>query len=144
MVRKLHREPTVKEVADKMNVDEEEIIEIRQLIRKTYSLDSPIGHTADTLLRDVIEDTSQVSPSVMAMGIKNREEIMRWLETLKENESRVIVLRFGLQGEVAHTLEEIGKIFGFTRERVRQIEHAAIIKLRALIEKKAIKPEEIL
>ena len=77
-------------------------------------------------------------------GIKNREEIERWMETLKENERRVIKLRFGLNGDVPHTLEEIGKMFGFTRERVRQIEHAAINKLRALIQKKTIKAEEML
>jgi RNA polymerase nonessential primary-like sigma factor len=143
-VRKLHREPTVKEMSEQLDMDEDEIIEVQQLIRKTYSLDSPIGHTADTLLKDVIEDTSQISPSVMAMGIKNREEIERWMKVLKENESRVIQLRFGLKGEVPHTLEEIGKMFGFTRERVRQIEHAALSKLRAVIQEKSIKSEEML
>ena len=144
LVRQLHREPTVSEVAEKMHLDEEEIVDTRKLIRRTYSLDSPIGQSADTLLRDIIEDKSQVSPAIMAIGIKNREEIERWLKTLKENEARVIQLRFGLSGEVPHTLEEIGKMFGFTRERVRQIEHAAINKLRALIEKMMIKSDEML
>lgn len=144
LVRRFHREPTVKEISEEMSMPEEDIIDIQQLVRKTYSLDSPIGHAADTLLRDVIEDTSQISPSVMAMGIKNREEIERWMQALKENEYRVIQLRFGLKGEVPHTLEEIGKMFGFTRERVRQIEHAALGKLRAVIQQKTIKSEEML
>jgi len=144
VIQKLGREPTAHEMADRMKVDEKEIIEIRQLIRKTYPLDSPIGSTAETSLKDIIEDTTQISPSIMAIGIKNREEIERWLGTLKDNERKVILLRFGLSGEMPHTLEEIGKGFGLTRERVRQIEHAAINKLRAIMEEKTIGPEEML
>jgi RNA polymerase primary sigma factor/RNA polymerase nonessential primary-like sigma factor len=144
LMHELDREPSAREVAERMKVSEEEVTEIRQLIRKTYSLESPIGGKADTALKDVIEDTSQVSPSIMAMGIKNREEIEGWMDTLRENERRVIVLRFGLAGEVPHTLEEIGKVFGLTRERVRQIENSAITKLRAIIEEKFIRPEEML
>ena len=144
IVQKLHREPTVKEIMEQMEIKEKEVIEMQHLIRKTYSLDSPIGPGADTSLKDVIEDTTQVSPSIMTMGIKNREEIEGWLSTLKDNEQRIIKLRFGLSGEMPMTLERIGKIFGFTRERVRQIEHAAINKLRAILQKKTIKLEEIL
>lgn len=144
LIQKLGREPSAREVADQMKVDEKEIIGIRQLIRKTYSLDSPIGSTAETFLKDIIEDTTQISPSIMAIGIKNREEIERWISTLKDNERKVIKLRFGLSGEMPHTLEEIGKGFGLTRERVRQIEHSAINKLRVIMEEKTIKPEEIL
>jgi len=136
--------PSAKEVARRMAVKEEDVLELQQLIRKTYSLDSPIGGRPDTSLKDVIQDTSQVPPSMMAIGIRNREEIEKWLATLKENERRVIVLRFGLAGEMSRTLEEIGNIFGLTRERVRQIEHSAITKLRAIITQKTIKPEELL
>jgi len=136
--------PSAKEVARRMAVKEEDVLELQQLIRKTYSLDSPIGGRPDTSLKDVIQDTSQVAPSMMAIGIRNREEIEKWLGTLKENERRVIVLRFGLAGEMSRTLEEIGNIFGLTRERVRQIEHSAITKLRAIITQKTIRPEEIL
>ncbi|MBI3811472.1 MAG: sigma-70 family RNA polymerase sigma factor [Nitrospirae bacterium] len=136
--------PTTKEVARRMDVKEDEIVDIQQLIRRTYSLDSPIGGRPDTSLKDVIEDTSQMPPSMMAIGIRNREEIEKWLETLKENERKVIVLRFGLSGEMSHTLEEIGTVFGLTRERVRQIEHSALTKLRAIIVEKKIKTEEIL
>jgi RNA polymerase primary sigma factor/RNA polymerase nonessential primary-like sigma factor len=95
-------------------------------------------------LKDIIEDTSRISPSKSAEGIKRREEILDWLKTLKDNEQEVIRLRFGLDGGEPQTLEEIGKIFGLTRERVRQIESSALSKLRAIITKKTIKPEEIL
>ncbi|MBI3611229.1 MAG: sigma-70 family RNA polymerase sigma factor [Nitrospirae bacterium] len=144
LMQELGREPTVKEVARRMHSKEKEVRDTQQLIRKTYSLDSPIGGRPDTSLKDIIEDTAQISPSVMTIGIRNREEIEKWLETLKENERKVIILRFGLSGEMSHTLEEIGQTFGLTRERVRQIEHAAITKLRAIIDEKTIKPEEIL
>jgi RNA polymerase primary sigma factor/RNA polymerase nonessential primary-like sigma factor len=144
LMREKSQVPTAKEVARRMSVKEDEILDLQQLIRKTYSLDSPIGGRPDTSLKDVIEDTSQMPPSMMAIGIRNREEIEKWLETLKENERKVIVLRFGLAGEMSHTLEEIGTVFGLTRERVRQIEHSALTKLRAIILEKTIKPEEIL
>jgi RNA polymerase primary sigma factor/RNA polymerase nonessential primary-like sigma factor len=144
LMQEMNHVPTAKEVARRMKVKEDEILEIQQLIRKTYSLDSPIGGREDTSLKDVIEDTSQIPPSIMAIGIRNREEIEKWLGTLKENERKVVTLRFGLGGEMSHTLEEIGNVFGLTRERVRQIEHSAITKLRAIIDQKTIKPEEIL
>ncbi|HTN43561.1 MAG TPA: sigma-70 family RNA polymerase sigma factor [Nitrospiria bacterium] len=144
LMQEINQVPSAKEVARRMKVKEDEILEIQQLIRKTYSLDSPIGGREDTSLKDVIEDTSQMPPSIMAIGIRNREEIEKWLATLKENERKVVTLRFGLAGEMSHTLEEIGNVFGLTRERVRQIEHSAITKLRAIIDQKTIKPEEIL
>ncbi|HUK57569.1 MAG TPA: sigma-70 family RNA polymerase sigma factor [Nitrospiria bacterium] len=144
LMQEMNHVPSAKEVARRMKVKEDEIIEIQQLIRKTYSLDSPIGGREDTSLKDVIEDRSQIPPSIMAIGIRNREEIEKWLGTLKDNERKVVTLRFGLAGEMSHTLEEIGNIFGLTRERVRQIEHSAITKLRAIIDQKTIKPEEIL
>jgi RNA polymerase sigma factor (sigma-70 family) len=144
LMQEKNNAPTAKEVARRMAVKEEEVVDLQQLIRKTYSLDSPIGDRPDTSLKDIIEDTSQVPPSIMAIGIRNREEIEKWLATLKENERKVIILRFGLAGEMSRTLEEIGNIFGLTRERVRQIEHSAITKLRAIIIQKTIKPEEIL
>jgi RNA polymerase primary sigma factor/RNA polymerase nonessential primary-like sigma factor len=144
LVQKLGKEPTAGEIAERMKMKEAEVVEIQQLIRKTYSLDSPISNKGDTALKDIIEDTTQISPSIMAIGIKNREEIDRWLSNLRENERKVIQLRFGLQGEMPHTLEEIGKIFNLTRERVRQIEQSAIHKLRAIMEERTIKPEEML
>lgn len=140
----LGREPTTQEIAKKLGASEREVVNLQQLIRKSYSLESPIAHGHETSLKDIIEDTSRISPSKSAEGIKRREEILDWLKTLKDNEQEVIRLRFGLDGGEPQTLEEIGKIFGLTRERVRQIESSALSKLRAIIAKKTIKPEEIL
>ncbi len=140
----LGREPTTQEIAKKLGASEREVVNLQQLIRKSYSLESPIAHGHETSLKDIIEDTSRISPSKSAEGIKRREEILDWLKTLKDNEQEVIRLRFGLDGGEPQTLEEIGKIFGLTRERVRQIESSALSKLRAIIVKKTIKPEEIL
>lgn len=144
LMQSLDREPTTQEIAKKLGVTEREVNNLQQLIRKNYSLESPISHGHETSLKDIIADMSQISPSKSAEGIKRREEIMRWLQTLKENERRIIEKRFGLDGGEPQTLEEIGKVFGLTRERVRQIESAALTKLRAIIVRKTIKPEEIL
>jgi RNA polymerase primary sigma factor/RNA polymerase nonessential primary-like sigma factor len=144
LIRELDREPTAKELAERMETNTEAVIEIQQLIRKTYSLDTPMGSNQDVALKDLIIDTTQISPSINAEGILRRETIFQWLDTLKGTERKVVILRFGLEGEEPQTLEEIGKVFGLTRERMRQIEGVALNKLRALIEKKTIKPEEIL
>jgi RNA polymerase primary sigma factor/RNA polymerase nonessential primary-like sigma factor len=144
LVQELDRDPTVKEISKRLRIPEREVADLQQLIRKTYSLDSPPGEREGASLKDLIEDTSQISPSAMAVGVRNREEIEKWLTVLKENERRVLVLRFGLEGELPRTLEEIGKVFGLTRERVRQIETSALNKLRAVIAEQDIKPEEIL
>lgn len=144
LMQVLGREPTTQEIAKKLGTSEREVVNLQQLIRKSYSLESPIAHGHETSLKDIIEDTSRISPSKSAEGIKRREEILDWLKTLKDNEQEVIRLRFGLDGGEPQTLEEIGKIFGLTRERVRQIESSALTKLRAIITKKTIRPEEIL
>jgi len=144
LMQKKDREPLPKEISDRMGISEEEVLDIRKLIRRTYSLDSPVSGHDDTSLKDIIEDRSIVSPSRTAEGIKQRETIIQWLENLRENERRVITLRFGLDGGEPQTLEEIGKLFGLTRERVRQIEIAGITKLRGVIGNKDIKPEEML
>jgi len=144
LVQELGREPAIGEISKKMKLQEEEVDRIQQLLRKTYSLDSPISANKETSLRDVIEDTSQISPMNKAEGVRRREDILEWMTVLKDNERQVIILRFGLEGDEPHTLEEIGKLFGLTRERVRQIESAALRKLRVVIAEKTIGPEEIL
>jgi RNA polymerase primary sigma factor/RNA polymerase nonessential primary-like sigma factor len=144
LVQELGREPGIVEITKKMKLKEGDVDQIQQLLRKTYSLDSPIADNKETALKDVIEDTSQVSPIIKAEGVRRREDILQWMESLKENERQVIVLRFGIDGDEPHTLEEIGKILGLTRERVRQIESAALQKMRNVIGTKAISAEEIL
>ena len=144
LVQELGREPEIGEISKKMKLQEEDVDRIQQLLRKTYSLDSPISANKETSLRDVIEDTSQVSPINKAEGVRRREDILEWMTQLKDNERQVIILRFGLEGDEPHTLEEIGKLFGLTRERVRQIESTALRKLRGIIAEKTIGPDEIL
>ncbi|MFY9270998.1 MAG: sigma-70 family RNA polymerase sigma factor [Candidatus Manganitrophaceae bacterium] len=144
LVQELGREPEGGEIAQKMKIQGEDVDQIQQLLRKTYSLDSPIAANKETSLRDVIEDTSQVSPMVKAEGVRRREDILEWISKLKDNEQQVLKLRFGLDGDEPYTLEEIGRVFGLTRERVRQIESSALRKLRAIIAEKTIRPDEIL
>jgi len=144
LVQELGREPRADETADRMRIPQQDVINLKLLIRTTYSLDSPIAEGTDTFLRDVIEDPTAVSPAANAEGVQRREEIMTWMQDLQEKEKTVIVLRFGLGGDEAQTLEEIGRDLGLTRERVRQIETAALLKLRAIIEKKTLTQEDLL
>lgn len=144
LIQDLGREPSVEEVAEKMDVEIEEVRKIRQIIRKTYSLDRPLGDKDENSLKDIIEDTAILSPAKTTEGIKRREEIIKWLELLKEMEREIILMRFGLDGSEPRTLEVIGKQFGITRERVRQIEATALSKLRFITNKRSIKFEELL
>jgi len=144
LVQELGREPRADETAERMRIPQQDVINLKLLIRTTYSLDSPITEGTDTFLRDVIEDPTAVSPAANAEGVQRREEIMTWMQDLQEKEKTVIVLRFGLGGDEAQTLEEIGRDLGLTRERVRQIETAALLKLRAIIEKKTLTQEDLL
>ena len=144
LVQELGREPATLEISKKMKMREKEVDHIQRLMRKTYSLDSPISTGKTTSLKDIIEDTTQVSPMSRAEGIQRREGLVQWLSRLNPNEQKVIILRFGLQGDEPNTLEQIGKVFGLTRERVRQIEAVALRKLRNIIAEKAIQFDEIL
>lgn len=144
LMQEYDRDPNAKEISRRLRIPVEEVVHLQQLIRKTYSLESPIGTAQETTLKDIIEDTSQVSPATSAEGIRRREDIIRWMKVLKPNEQKVLVMRFGLDGDEPHTLEEIGKVFGLTRERVRQIEAGALTKLRVVIGKKRITADEII
>jgi RNA polymerase primary sigma factor/RNA polymerase nonessential primary-like sigma factor len=132
--QQLGREPRPAEMAARLKVPEADVLEMKQLIRTTYSLDSPLNDRTDTFLRDIIRDPRGPSPAETAEGIQRREEIMLWMRGLTDREQRVITLRFGLDGEDEQTLEAIGRELNLTRERVRQIENEALGKLRAIIE----------
>ena len=144
LVQELGREPTAEEVARKLKTTEEEVLDLRQVVRTTCSLDSPINDRADTFLRDVIEDPMCASPAETAEGVMRRNEMMAWVKELPEKEQTVIVARFGLDGSEARTLEEIGREMGLTRERVRQIEMAALSRLRHTIERKTLTQSDLL
>ncbi len=144
LVQELGREPRADEVAVKMKTSEEEVQDLKQLVRTTCSLDSPINDRTDTFLRDVIEDPLCLSPDETADGVRRRTELMGWVKELPEKEQTVIVSRFGLDGDEAKTLEEIGRSMGLTRERVRQIEMAALVRLRHTIERKTMTRADLL
>jgi RNA polymerase primary sigma factor/RNA polymerase nonessential primary-like sigma factor len=144
LVRELGREPTSEEVAGRMKTSLEEVEDLKQLVRTTSSLDSPISEGQDTFLRDIIEDPFCLSPADTAEGVLRRSEMMAWLKELPEKERTVILARFGLDGEESRTLEEIGREMGLTRERVRQIETAALVRLRGIIERKTMKRTDLL
>jgi len=144
LVQALGREPRAAEVAIKMKTSEEEVLDLKQLVRTTCSLDSPLNDRTDTFLRDVIEDPTGLSPDETADGVRRRAELMAWVRELPEKEQTVIVSRFGLDGGEAKTLEEIGRTMGLTRERVRQIEMVALARLRHTIQRKTMTQADLL
>ena len=144
LVQELGREPRAQEVAVKMKTSEAEGLDLKQLVRTTCSLDSPINDQSDTFLRDVIEDPTGLSPDETADGVRRRTELMAWIKELPDKEQTVIVSRFGLDGDEARTLEEIGRQMGLTRERVRQIEMMALGRLRNTIERKTMTQADLL
>jgi len=138
------REPTVDEVAVVMDTTVEKVKEVMQVVRSTQSLDMPIGEKQENSLKDVIEDTSILSPMDIVEGIKRHQMIASWLDKLTENERNVVILRFGLEDGDPKTLEKIGEEFGVTRERIRQIESSALKKLRYIITRDDMVLDEIL
>src|SRR3972149_950394 len=142
LIQELGREPSLKEIADRLNISTADVEDLKKLIRRTYSLETPVGDKEANILMDIIADNTIMSPSQMAEGISMREEIDKWLIQLSDKQREVICLRFGLEGQEAMTLEEIGNRFGLTRERIRQIEVIALGKLRSIIAKKSIKRDE--
>ncbi|HNV26882.1 MAG TPA: sigma-70 family RNA polymerase sigma factor [Nitrospira sp.] len=144
LVHELGREPRAEEVAAKLKTSVAEVDDLKQLVRTTCSLDSPISDRQDTFLRDVIEDPLCLTPADTTEGVMRRAELMAWVNELPEKERTVILARFGLDGAESRTLEEIGHQMGLTRERVRQIETAALARLRGIIERKTMKRADLL
>ena len=126
----LNREPTAEELAKKMNTSVDKIREIYKISQEPVSLETPIGEEDDSHLGDFIKDEHNMSPEEYATNEMLKDEISDILLTLTEREEKVIRLRFGLEDGKARTLEEVGQIFGVTRERIRQIEAKALRKLR--------------
>lgn len=126
----LNREPTEQELAKKMNVSIDKIREIYKISQEPVSLETPIGEEDDSYLGDFIKDERNMSPEEYATNEMLKDEIADVLLTLTEREEKVIRLRFGLEDGKSRTLEEVGQMFGVTRERIRQIEAKALRKLR--------------
>lgn len=134
LVQRLNREPNVKEVATEMNVNSAYIRRLMVLLKKTYSIERPMGENSDYFLIDTIEDTSTVSPAVLLEDLNKYEIVSKWFSSLSENEQKILTLRFGLDDKEPQTLDTIGRSFGVTRERIRQIEAKSLEKLRRFIE----------
>ena len=130
LVQRLGREPTDEEIAMEMEIEEGKVEDIRRIAQLPVSLETPIGEEEDSQLGDFIEDRDMPSPEESAAGHLLREQIEEMLEALSERERDVLYFRFGLEDGRSYTLEEVGKRFGVTRERIRQIEAKALRKLR--------------
>ena len=130
LLQELGREPTPEEVAERLNVSVSRVREVLKSSRDPVSLDTPIGEEDDSHLGDFIEDDSALSPADSAAFSMLRAELATALESLTDRERQVVKLRFGLEDGRARTLEEVGKEFNVTRERIRQIEAKALRKLR--------------
>ena len=130
MTLELNREPTEEELAEKMDITVEKVREVIKISQDPVSLETPIGEEDDSHLGDFIKDESSLSPEEYASNEILKEEIKSVLETLQPREQQVLELRFGLIDGTCYTLEEVGRRFNVTRERIRQIEAKALRKLR--------------
>ena len=130
MVQKLGREPTTKEIADELHIEESKVEEVLKIAQEPVSLETPIGEEEDSHLGDFIQDDAASQPSEEASYTLLREQLEEVLSTLTPREEQVLRMRFGLTDGKPHTLEEVGKEFDVTRERIRQIESKALRKLR--------------
>ena len=130
LLQELGREPTPEEIAEQMEITPEKVREIIRVSREPVSLETPIGEEGDSNLGDFIEDIDAVVPIDAASFVLMREQIDGVLDSLGGREKEIIRLRFGLTDGRSRTLEEVGREFGVTRERIRQIESKTLIKLR--------------
>ena len=130
LLQELGREPTDEEIAKEMNLPVEKVREILKIAQEPVSLEMPIGEEEDSQLGDFIEDDAAIVPPDAASFSMLQEQLSKVLDGLAERERKVISLRFGLEDGHPHTLEEVGREFGVTRERIRQIESKTLAKLR--------------
>ncbi|HZH25535.1 MAG TPA: sigma-70 family RNA polymerase sigma factor [Solirubrobacteraceae bacterium] len=134
LVQSLGREPTPEEVAGELEFTVGEVRDIRRMAQQPVSLEKPIGEEEESELGDVVEDVTAVSPFDQASDNLRRENVRKALDALPQREREVIEMRFGLTGKRPYTLEEVGRAFGVTRERIRQIENHTLKKLESLPE----------
>ena len=130
LMQELGREPTPEEIAEEMELTEERVREIFKISQEETSLETPVGDDGESVLGDFIPDENLLSPVDQASKQLLKDHLDEVLSTLTEREARVLKLRFGLDGSKQMTLEEVGRVFGVTRERIRQIEAKALRKLK--------------
>jgi RNA polymerase primary sigma factor len=139
LVQRLGREPTPEEIAEELEITTEEVREILRMAQLPVSLEKPIGEEEESELGDFVQDDQAESPFDSASLNLRREDIDRTLDALPDRERKVIEMRFGLDGDQPRTLEEVGRAFGVTRERIRQIENNTLKKLESLPEAQGLK-----
>lgn len=130
LMQELGREPTAEEIGEVAELDAERVREIFKIAQETTSLEAPVGEDQESILGDFIPDESQLSPVDQASKQLLKDHLDEVLGTLTEREAKVLKLRFGLEATKQMTLEEVGRVFGVTRERIRQIEAKALRKLK--------------
>jgi RNA polymerase primary sigma factor len=130
LVQELGREPTPEEIADQMDIPVDKVEHILKISQDTVSLETPVGEEEDSHLGDFIEDKESMSPEENAIYELLKGHVTEFMTFLTPREQKILKMRFGLEGERSHTLEEVGKEFGVTRERIRQIEAKALQKLK--------------
>ena len=140
--RKLNREPTIKEVADTLGITVQRLRDLMVVLKKTFSIEQPMGENGDYCLTDTIQDTSAVLPTELLENLDAYELISNLFEILSDSEKKILTLRFGLDDQAPQTLDTIGRSFGVTRERIRQIEAKALGKLRMKIEEMDVPSED--
>ena len=139
LTQKIGREPTTEEIAKEMNITEDKVREIMKISQDTVSLDTPVGEEEDSNLGTFIQDESAISPQESAAQVMLKEQLLEVLNTLTPREQKVIMLRYGIEDGHSRTLEDVGKEFNVTRERIRQIEAKALKKLRQPSRSKKLK-----
>ena len=127
-------EPSATEIAAAMGNSVAEVERLQQLIRKTYSIEHPLGENNNYALIDTLEDSHSLNPAELLENTNRYEYVQKWLNTLKKNEAEILQYRFGLNDYEPETLDTIGKRYGVTRERIRQIEAKSLEKLRKIMQ----------
>ncbi|MBI4157559.1 RNA polymerase sigma factor RpoD [Candidatus Woesebacteria bacterium] len=130
LMQELGREPTPEEIGEELELEPDRVREIFKIAQETTSLEAPVGEDQESFLGDFIPDETQLSPVDQASKQLLKNHLDEVLATLSEREAKVLKLRFGLEGNKQMTLEEVGRVFGVTRERIRQIEAKALRKLK--------------
>ncbi len=144
LARDLEREPTIEEIAKKMNLSVEKTRQISQMAREAVSLDTIIGEKEDDTLKDMLKDSEAILPDTYSETIHRKAHIRKWLERLSDCERSVIEQRYGLNDGEPMTLDKIGRLHKITRERVRQIQNNALHKLRSITREENIALEGVL
>ena len=139
LLQQYGREPTPEEIAKEMGIPEQRVVEIQKISQDPVSLETPIGEEEDSHLGDFIEDEQALAPTDVVASNLLKEQLLEILDTLTPREEKVLRLRYGLDDGKPRTLEEVGKEFNVTRERIRQIEAKALRKLRHPTRSKRLK-----